>query len=460
MRRLENARGTLRPHLLQFDFGGRIVRHPLGNVLRDVSYDAADRITGFTHLLASDGTPQPALNQGFAYDENSRLTSIITSASSWSIAYDPTGNRTSVSLNGIPSTYATETTSNRLTGITNPARSFGYDNAGNTTSDSAGYTASYGLNGSIASITKSGVTGSYDYDAERRRIRKVTSTGETVIFVYDLEGQLLGKYDQTGKALREYVWLDNIPVAMFMPDPANASNPSAAPLVFYIHADHLNAPRIVVDPSGAKRWRWLAEPFGTTAPETNPDGLGSFTQNLRFPGQYADVESGLWYNYFRSYDKDSGRYTQSDPIGLGGGMNTYIYIEGNPLSYADPTGELVFVPILIGIGVGYAFDYLLEQYKKEHCTCKETPLGAGGNSALGGTLGGTGPFASKPRGGIAGGGPAGSGTSSVSLMNHAAARRGWYSVPTRNLITKVARKVPYVGAGLMAYELYDAFSCD
>ncbi|WP_162249221.1 hypothetical protein, partial [Rhizobacter sp. Root29] len=70
--------------------------------LRDVSYDAADRITGFSHLLASDGTPQPALNQGFAYDENSRLTSIVTSAASWSIAYDPNGNRTSVSLNGIP----------------------------------------------------------------------------------------------------------------------------------------------------------------------------------------------------------------------------------------------------------------------------------------------------------------------------------------------------------------------
>jgi RHS repeat-associated protein len=179
------------------------------------------------------------------------------------------------------------------------------------------------------------VTGSYDYDAERRRIRTVTSTGETVIFVYDLEGQLLGEYDQAGKALREYVWLDNIPVAMFMPDPANASNP---PQVFYIHADHLNAPRIVVDQNGAKRWRWLAEPFGTTAPEANPDGLGAFTQNLRFPGQYADAESGLWYNYFRNYDSSKGGYTQSDPTGLAGGINTFIYVEGNPLLLVDPNG--------------------------------------------------------------------------------------------------------------------------
>jgi RHS repeat-associated protein len=324
------------PHMRLFDLSGRMVRYPLGNALRDVTYDAADRISGFTHLSPIDGTPQPALDQSFGYDENSRLTNITTNAASWSIAYDANGNRTSLSLNGSPSVYTTEATSNRLTSITNPARSFGYDSAGNTTSDSAGYTASYALSGAIASITKAGVTGSYDYDADRRRIRKVTSTGETTIFVYDLEGQLLGEYDQTGKAIREYVWLDNIPVAMFMPDPVNASGP---PLIYYIHADHLNAPRVVIDQSGAKRWRWIAEPFGTTAPETNPDGLGAFTQNLRFPGQYADAESGLFYNYFRFYAPEGGSYRQSDPIGLiAGSLSTYTYVDGDPLTGSDAMG--------------------------------------------------------------------------------------------------------------------------
>src|SRR6185295_17992939 len=114
--------------------------------------------------------------------------------------------------------------------------------------------------------------------------------------------------------------LDDVPVAMFMPDPANASGP---PLVYYIHADHLNAPRVVVDRNNAKRWRWMAEPFGTTAPETNPEGMGGFTQNLRFPGQYADAESGLWYNRFRTYDNSRGGYNSSDPVGLTGGINTY-----------------------------------------------------------------------------------------------------------------------------------------
>jgi RHS repeat-associated protein len=59
---------------------------------------------------------------------------------------------------------------------------------------------------------------------------------------------------------------------------------------------------------------------------------------LRFPGQYADSETGLFYNYFRSYQATQGRYTQNDPIGLDGGLNRFTYVEGNPLSLIDPEG--------------------------------------------------------------------------------------------------------------------------
>ena len=54
--------------------------------------------------------------------------------------------------------------------------------------------------------------------------------------------------------------------------------------------------------------------------------------------QYFDEESNLNYNYFRSYQPTQGRYTQSDPIGLGGGLNRFAYVGGNPLRYVDPLG--------------------------------------------------------------------------------------------------------------------------
>jgi RHS repeat-associated protein len=192
----------------------------------------------------------------------------------------------------------------------------------------------------MATLTKSGVTTTYSIDGNGRRVRKFSSTGaaSTVIFAYDQAGQLLGEYDQTGKSIREYVWMGSTPVAVFMPDPAA---PAGNPIVHTIHTDHLDTPRVVLDKDNAVRWRWLAEPFGTTAPETNPSNLGAFTFNLRFRGQYFDAESGLNQNYFRDLDPTVGRYAQSDPIGLGGGVNTYAYVNGNPLSRIDPLGLFI-----------------------------------------------------------------------------------------------------------------------
>jgi RHS repeat-associated protein len=94
-------------------------------------------------------------------------------------------------------------------------------------------------------------------------------------------------------------------------------------------------------------WRWDADPFGTATPNQNPQSLGTFVYNLRFPGQYYQAETGLSQNYFRDYDPKTGRFPESDPIGLRGGINTYAYADGDPVSRKDPSGLFVPPPVLL-----------------------------------------------------------------------------------------------------------------
>jgi RHS repeat-associated protein len=121
--------------------------------------------------------------------------------------------------------------------------------------------------------------------------------------------------------------------------PVNVTVSAAVGQLYFIHADHLNTPRLVADAAGTTVWRWdQQEPFGNNPADENPSGLGAFDLPLRLPGQRYDKETGLHYNYFRDYDPSIGRYVESDPIGLRGGLNTYAYVESNPLSRIDPKG--------------------------------------------------------------------------------------------------------------------------
>jgi RHS repeat-associated protein len=114
--------------------------------------------------------------------------------------------------------------------------------------------------------------------------------------------------------------------------------------LYFIHSDHLNTPRLITNQVGQAVWQWdNADPFGNNAPNENPSGLGTFTCNLRLPGQYFDQETNTHYNYFRDYDPATGRYPQSDSIGLSGGINTYAYVQNNPLSNFDPLGLEVYI---------------------------------------------------------------------------------------------------------------------
>ena len=111
----------------------------------------------------------------------------------------------------------------------------------------------------------------------------------------------------------------------------------SAPGISYVHADHLGSPQKMTDSSKAIVWDAVYTPFGQVHSIT-----GTATNNQRFPGQYADSETGYSYNYFRDYDPTTGRYIESDPIGLDAGLHTYSYVGGNPILFIDPFGLKTF----------------------------------------------------------------------------------------------------------------------
>jgi RHS repeat-associated protein len=145
-------------------------------------------------------------------------------------------------------------------------------------------------------------------------------------YVYDQAGHLLAESDDSGNTLTEYVWLDDMPIALI-------ANVSTSPTLYFVHTDHLNRPLRMTDGSENVVWDAVYNPFGGVNSIT-----GSATNNLRFPGQYFLIEDGLHYNWYRHYDPTIGRYVQPDSLGFINGPSIYAYAGGNPFIRIDPLG--------------------------------------------------------------------------------------------------------------------------
>ena len=179
---------------------------------------------------------------------------------------------------------------------------------------------------------------------------------------------LLGEYGTGGMGLapgNEIIWLP-IDGGLAMP-----IGLVSAQRLYAVHADHILTPRLITNDRNLPVWQWPYSAFGDNRPtgvlKSIPDPRPGQTAdqqllrattpallfNLRYPGQYFDEEAGLNYNYFRSYQAATGRYTQPDPIGLAGGWNTTEYALANPLAHADPMGLDVNVCFFADAAFGF-----------------------------------------------------------------------------------------------------------
>ena len=208
----------------------------------------------------------------------------------------------------------------------------------------------------------------YRYDAHGRRIGKRTQQGNTHYLHEDRN--LVAELDDAGKLRRQYLYLAGQPIAI-IDTPAGMHSPTDATgfwamlqhdlgmlqeawftrseSITYLHNNHLGATELITDDRAQPVWHAAYSPYGAVrinAPaNTNAAshaGKKPFSFDLRFPGQYADAETGLYYNDHRYYDPQRGRYLTPDPLGLRGGVNSYAYVANNPLKNIDPSGLILF----------------------------------------------------------------------------------------------------------------------
>ena len=298
---------------------------PNNNINYLLSYDANSNINKFTNMV--DSTSKNA-----SYDTMNRLNNF----DNYNYTYNTTGDRLTKIENGNTENYTYMSDSHQLASI--DSNNFVTDGNGSIISEGGkGYV--YNVRGRMSSFNGSSTFALYKFNFQGQRLYKSINLVDFTWYNYDESGNLISELDENGNTLVEYIWFNGMPVAMIKNNE-----------IYYIFNDQLNTPRTIIDSNNDVVWQWNRdEAFGDNAPISN-----NFEFNLRYPGQYFDKESNLYYNYFRDYNPKIGRYMQSDPIGLLGGINTYSYVDNNPFIYYDQNGLFLqyLVPVLSGTVIG------------------------------------------------------------------------------------------------------------
>lgn len=313
---------------------------------RNYSYD---KVSNISHIQTEKGS------SSYQYDQLDRLTQVkpeseTTEQQTESYSYDAIGNRTGSAQQPGEWLYNNQ---NQLVkwGEGKQQTNLTYTPNGQlSTEENANKKLSYSYNAAerLSKVSNdAGELARYEYDPFGRRISK-TVNGETTYYIYSSEG-LIAELDQNGRMRIAYGWQPDSDWGTSPLWQANLSDGQTLKNAsyHYLITDHLGTPQLAVNNAGEQSWKVSSDAFGNT----KLDAGNQITMNLRFPGQYYDAETGLSYNYFRDYDSKTGRYVQSDPIGLTGGINTYSYGSANPLVYIDPTGEMVPIVSLIAQGL-------------------------------------------------------------------------------------------------------------